>query len=178
MAGYATSAGNAYGYTNGFGSQGLSLLDVGSAGACAGTVPGDWCNLFSNTYYPFGMPLELQQISISNPDITTCDPTQCGTPPNKFSGDLRGWLPFAVSKNATVFEVYYQDLGLAYDSNYCTGTGVASCSGTYHCYVPAASNVTQSLECHWYNEVGKGAAGSCGTGGCYSTAIDQAHGPH
>ena len=173
MAGYARNAS----YTNGFGSQGLSLLDENSAGACASTVPGDWCNLFSNTYYKFGMPLELQQISISNPDINPCNPTQCGVPPNKFSGDMRGWLPFAVSKGATVFEVYYQDLGLAYDPNFCSGTGVSTCSGTmYHCYVPAASNVTPALECGWFNEVGKGAT-TC-PGGCYSTAIDQAHGPH
>ncbi|HET6220142.1 MAG TPA: hypothetical protein VFE27_24150 [Acidobacteriaceae bacterium] len=172
MSGYARNAG----YTNGFGSQGLSLLDEGSAGACAGTVPGDWCNLFSNTYYKFGMPLELQQISISDPDIDPCNPTQCGTPPNKFSGDMRGWLPFAVTKGATVFEVYYQDLGLAYDTSYCSGTGVSTCTGTYHCYVPAASNVTPLLECGWFNEVGKGAT-TC-PGGCYSTAIDQAHGPH
>src|SRR3984885_7979822 len=63
MAPDAVAAGNAQGYINGFGSQALSLLDY--LNGCSAAVA-DWCNLFS-TYHPYGSPLELQQISISDP---------------------------------------------------------------------------------------------------------------
>lgn len=184
MAQYATQAGNAQGYVNGFGSQGLSLFD--KQNGCGNTVA-DWCNLFTGlsgpSYYRYGMPLELQQLSISNPDVSNCDATTCGVPPTKVSGDLRLWLPFAISNDATVLELYYQDLGLAYDPSYCSPT-VSSCSsGGYTCYVPANTNVTATTECGWFNEVGRGNTTNCSPGtidttDCYSAVIDSAHGPH
>jgi hypothetical protein len=65
MAADAVAAINGQGYLNGFGSQGLSLLDDLGAG-CTGAIA-DWCDLFSMTYQSFGTPRELQQISISDP---------------------------------------------------------------------------------------------------------------
>jgi hypothetical protein len=167
MAQGATAASNSYGHVNGFGSQGLSLLDAQNG--CTDTA-GDWCNLFTNTYHVYGMPLELQQISISNPDIAygSCTSSNCGTPP-KFSGDMRSWLPFAVTYDATVIEMYYQDLGLAFDGNYCSSI---SCTGTYTCYAPASSNITPAQECGWFTEVGQ--AGDLS----YASTINTAHGPH
>ena len=141
--------------------------------ACTGAIA-DWCDLFSMTYQSFGTPRELQQISISDPTNTTCPtvpaPT-CGTPP-LVSGDLRMWLPFAVANNATVFEIYYQALGLAFDPQYCNVM-----AGT--CYFPAPG-ITVGDEMSWYSSVGQGNS-SCVSGtatGCYSTAINQADGPH
>jgi len=176
MASIAVGAGNGFGYINGFGSQGLSLLDTCSQYGSAG----DWCYEFTNptnSYFVLGMPLELQQIAISDPDVNPCTstPPQCGTPPN-VSGDLRGWLPFAVAHNATVIEMYYQDLGLAFDENYCDSSG----SNCYH--LPTIN--TNPNPYTWYCEVGYGAqygVHTCSLGchgsGCYSTAIIAAHGP-
>jgi len=183
MAAIAVSAGNGFGYINGFGSQGLSLLDTCSHNGSAG----DWCYEFTNTttsYFALGMPLELQQIAISDPDVNPCTatPPQCGTPPN-VSGDLRGWLSFAIANKATVIEVYYQDLGLAFDQNYCTTTT--------NCYHLPVINTSPNPNT-WYCEVGYGAqyggpgcspAPGCQQPGgglpgqCYSTAIIAAHGP-
>ena len=133
----------------------------------------DWCNLFATTYHAFGMPLELQQLSISDPTNSSCTGGTCGPPPNGVSGDLRLWLPFAVSNDATVFEIYYQDLGLAFDSSYCTSSTM--------CYFPA-SGVTTSTEWTWYNDVGRGNSscppGTTDTTDCYSAVIDAAHRPH
>lgn len=182
MASIAVGSGNAFGYINGFGSQGLSLLDTCSHNGSAG----DWCYEFTNTtnnYFALGMPLELQQIAISDPDVNPCtsSPPQCGTPPN-VSGDLRGWLQLAVANNATVIEMYYQDLGLAFDPNYCTNTG---------CYHLPTINTSPNPNT-WYCEVGYGAQyggpgctgipgcqqpGGGGSGECYSAAIIAAHGP-
>jgi len=174
MAQYATNVGNAQGYVNGFGSQGLSLFDKQNG---CGNAVADWCNLFTGAsplppYYRYGMPLELQQLSISNPDVSTCNATQCGPPPTKVSGDLRLWLPFAVNNDATVIEMYYQDLGLAFDSTYCSPT-VSNCSlGGYTCYVPANNNISATTECGWFNEVGQNGDKS------YATTINAEHGPH
>jgi hypothetical protein len=172
MAGIAIAAGNGFGYINGFGSQGLSLLDTGCTGAAA-----DWCNLFDNNYTR-GMPLELQQIAISNPDVPQSSCTnpggQCGTPP-KVSGDMRIWLPFAIQHHATVIEMYYQDLGLAFDQNYCNNGG----SQCYH--LPTINGNPNPYT--WYCEVGYGAQHGyngcmlgCSAGGCYSDKVISAHG--
>ena len=179
MAADATATGNAQGYVNGFGSQGLSLLD--ELAGCSGAIA-DWCNLFTGTgvpprpsYYRFGMPLELQQLSISDPTNTNCN-SGCGFPPNGVSGDLRIWLPFAVANQATVFEIYYADLGLAFDQNYCNAASTA-------CYYPQFPNVmTLTNMLTWFNKVGQGAHcgyGVRGSGDCsYASTIHTAHGPN
>lgn len=186
MAADATAAGNGQGYVNGFGSQALSLLDELPPG-CSGAIA-DWCNLFTGTsppYYRYGMPLELQEISISDPTNTSCPGSTCGFPPGGVSGDLRIWLPFAVNHKATVFEVYYADLGLAFDPNYCTsGTG-GICTGYYAQFITtaqewvffSAGNGTTLMQ-------GVGLSSACGvpsagSGDCsYAAAIESAHGFH
>jgi hypothetical protein len=185
MAEDATLAGNGVGAINGFGSQALSLLD--EMAGCGGAIA-NWCNLFTTTYTLLNvqnMPLELQEISISDPTNQTCPGSTCGFPPNGVSGDMRIWLPFAVGKNATVFEIYYADLGLAFDPNYCTSSGT--------CYYP--QYVTTNNEWIYYSAgnggslaTGVGQGSSCnppvvttsgGAGDCsYAAALIAAHGYH
>ncbi len=86
----------------GFGSQGLEASDVGN---CAGSTA-DWCTLFHT--YSGQVPLELQTIGQSCPQ----SPTSCAT------GSLVTLLPFAVSNDATILEIYYQDWLTAFDPNY------------------------------------------------------------
>lgn len=86
----------------GFGSQGLEASDVGN---CAGSTA-DWCSLFHQ--FSGQVPLELQTIGQSCPQ----SPTSCAT------GSLVNLLPFAVSNDATILEIYYQDWLTAFDPNY------------------------------------------------------------
>lgn len=94
-------AANAKSFGFGFGSQGLSASDISAFNAgrpCAA----DWCASFQSDY---GLvPLELQTIAAS-------DPTNApgGT------GSLVDLLPFALGLHAQIFEVYIQDLQVAYD---------------------------------------------------------------
>ncbi|MGO9230280.1 MAG: hypothetical protein ACLQKA_13880 [Bryobacteraceae bacterium] len=85
----------------GFGSQGLSASDIANydeGQPCAS----DWCNAFENGY---GLvPLELQTIAASDP---TNAPGGTGT--------MVDLLPFALGLHAQIFEVYIQDLQVAYD---------------------------------------------------------------
>ena len=173
MALYAISANNGHGFINGFGSQGLSARDsyLGCASANA-----DWCNLFSSntySYYALGMPRELQQISISDEtqDCTTAG--ACGTPP-KTAGDLRQWLPFAVSHEATVFEMYYLDLALAFDNKYCPTQSGGACSSGYG----LPSYITTTQQATWCNDVGLCNSSCPGASTCYAYSIEQNHGPH
>jgi len=98
----------------GFGSQGLSASDINNYDAgqpCAS----DWCNAFENGY---GLvPLELQTIAASDP---TDAPGGTGT--------LAKLLPFALGLHAQIFEVYIQDLQVAYDP---TSPNFAQFSQTY-----------------------------------------------
>jgi hypothetical protein len=191
MAADAAAAGNGQGYVNGFGSQALSLLD--KLAGCGGAIA-DWCNLFTGgaglpSYYLYGMPLELQEISISDPTNTTCPGSTCGFPPNGVSGDLRLWLPFAVTYDATVFEIYYADLGLAFDPNYCTSGSGNVCTGYYAQFINttqewifySAGNggtlvhgVGQGSHCNPPVTTMSGGAGDCS----YASAINSAHGFH
>jgi hypothetical protein len=85
----------------GFGNQGLSLSDVNSyqAGRNCGA---DWCNAFLANY---GLvPLELQTIAASDP---------ANAPGG--TGSLGVLLPFALQLHAQIFEIYLQDLQVAYD---------------------------------------------------------------
>jgi uncharacterized protein (TIGR03437 family) len=94
-------AANAKSLGFGFGSQGLSASDVAAYNAgrpCAA----DWCSMFQQQS---GLvPLELQTIAAS-------DPTNApgGT------GSLVNLFPFALGLGAQIFEVYIQDLQVAYD---------------------------------------------------------------
>jgi hypothetical protein len=177
MAANAISAGNGRGFNNGFGSQGLSAADYQPGGTGCSTANANWCSLFG-TYHSLGVPLELQQISISDETESCVPASNCGTPP-KSAGNMRLWLPFAVTHYATTFEMYYLDLALAYDSHYCTPSGTGCVPPSYFAN-PAFMNTTQQLT--WYNDVGRGNAacpsGTTNTTDCYSAVIDAAHGPH
>jgi hypothetical protein len=84
----------------GFGSQGLQLSDITNYPNCTA----DWCNLFAK--YNGQVPLELQTY------LQSCPQNNCTT------GSLVDLVPFAVSHNATVLEIYYQDWLLAFDPSY------------------------------------------------------------
>ena len=94
-------AANAKSLGFGFGSQGLSASDMAAYKAgqpCAA----DWCAMFQKES---GLvPLELQTIAASDPTNT---PGGTGT--------LVNLLPFALGLGAQIFEVYIQDLQVAYD---------------------------------------------------------------
>ncbi len=186
---YAISAANTFGFVNGFGSQGLSLKDVGTCGI--GTSASNWCYLFG-LYYPRNMPLELQQIAISDPSNKTCPGTTCGVPP-RVAGDLRLWLPYAISNHASVIEMYYRDLALAFDVKYCTAQSGGACTTGYT--TQSNSNITTTQQWQWFSAgdgtanlpigVGQGSncpsppIGSIGAGDCsYADKINAAHGLH
>ncbi len=205
-------AGNAYGmreaeqalqYSNGggvpdgFGSQGLSLTDTSIANGCSNAVS-YWCSAFQ-IYHGAQAPLELQQISLSDPLDSTCaypqspnNPAGCASPPNGDSGDLRIWLPFAVANYADVIELFYLDAALAFDPNYCTAfTGVegSACvpgpGGSGYTITNSGTFLTAAQQGQFFNTVGQGAncpggpGGGIGQGNCsYATAINNAHGPH
>ncbi len=116
-AGVAATTSNGHGVIDGFGSQGLSILDTAAFNGCSGSTS-DWCDSFG-TYYGTGMPRELQQLSLSDEENSMSCPG-CGVPPNGNSGDLLVWLPFAVENHMTVLELYTLDAALAFDPNYCT----------------------------------------------------------
>jgi hypothetical protein len=85
----------------GFGSQGLQLSDISNYNA-GQHCSSDWCANF--VAYAGQVPLELQTIAQS-------DPTNAagGT------GSMTVLLPFALSLHTQIFEVYIQDLQVAYD---------------------------------------------------------------
>ena len=94
-------AANAKSLGFGFGSQGLSASDIAAYNAgqpCAA----DWCAMFQRQY---GLvPLELQTIAASDPANAAG-----GT------GTLVNLFPFALGFGTQIFEVYIQDLQVAYD---------------------------------------------------------------
>ncbi len=94
-------AANAKSLGFGFGSQGLSASDIAAFNAgrpCAA----DWCAMFQKQS---GLvPLELQTIAASDPSNAAG-----GT------GTLVNLFPFALGLGAQIFEVYIQDLQVAYD---------------------------------------------------------------
>ena len=180
---------NGAGFSDGLGSQGLSMLDFTPVTGTACSSTSDWCSSFT-TYKNYAAPRELQQISISDPNDTTCDghcstcTAPCGIPPGD-SGDLTHWLASAVTNHLTVLELYYRDAGLAYDPNYCQSfdsgppptcpTGYSLGNGT---------GMLTSKEYNFYNSVGQGSNCSPqvihspqGAGNCaYANAINTAHG--
>ncbi len=177
---------NGGGFSDGLGSEGLSMLDFTPVTGTACSSTSDWCSSFT-TYSNYASPRELQQISISDPNDTTCNGTcstctaACGVPPGD-SGDLRHWLSSAVTNHLTVLELYYMDAGLAYDPNYCQSfnVGMMTCPTGYS--IGTGTGMSTSKEYNFYNSVGQGS--NCGvvhtpqgTGNCaYATAINNAHG--
>lgn len=84
----------------GFGSQGLQQSDITNYPNCTA----NWCNLFAT--YNKQVPLELQTY------LQSCPQNNCTT------GSLVNLVPFAISHNASVLEIYYQDWLLAFDPSY------------------------------------------------------------
>ncbi len=171
----AAISSNGHGFIDGFGSQGLSLRD--SLNGCTLSAS-NWCPSFGN-WYTSAMPLELQQLSLSDERDSTC--SSCGVPPGD-SGDLRLWLPFAVNNHITILELYYLDAGLAYDQNYCTAiSGLGVCTG----YNPGSNTfLNTTIQATFMNHVGQGK--NCPGGGptysngncSYAQCLNDAHGPH
>jgi hypothetical protein len=76
----------------------------------------DWCGLF-NSYYSISPMRSLQTITPTNPNCLN-QPTSCNG-----TGSLVTVLPFGTQRRATTFEIYYNDLLCAYDSdNYADST--------------------------------------------------------
>lgn len=176
MAQYAVAAANGHGFVNGFGSQGLSAADYQPTGTGCSTANANWCVLFGD-YYSLGMPLELQQISISDETQSCSVAHSCGTPPLS-AGNLRLWLPFAVANHATIFEMYYLDLALAFDTKYCTPDSTNTFCVVPGSYTANTAFMTATQQLTWYNDVGLGNA-ACPSGiNCYATFIINNHGPH
>jgi hypothetical protein len=160
---------NASGTTNGIGSQGLQASDITNYGNNSNCTS-DWCGVF-NSDFQSGIPLELQQASLSAPvDISG---TQSAT------GDLRQLLPFAVDRHMTILELYALDALLAYDPNYCVlvpglpGTcNPASSVSIPTIQLPAGDQFT------YFQAVGQpGQTGATGDGS-YAATINTTEGQH
>jgi len=184
---------NGIGARNGFGSQGLSAVDyqncVGMHTCTTPSCPSQPTYPSASNWYPNFLSdkgstsiLELQQAAISYPNDTTCS-NSCGTGDGHYSGDLKTWLPFAVSSGATDIEVYWRDLELAYgDTGYCTltPTGGACTTGS----ISIGNQLTSTDQLTFFKSVGTGT--SCGSsqgthasGDCsYAAAVKAAQGPH
>jgi uncharacterized protein (TIGR03437 family) len=97
-------ASNAASLGFGFGSQGLSLADLNhynSGSPCTS----DWCKNFV-ALAGLAVPLELQPIAATDP-----------TNAPRGTGSLTELLPFGLSLHAQIFELYIEDLQVAYDPN-------------------------------------------------------------
>ncbi|HYM78984.1 MAG TPA: hypothetical protein VE377_23625 [Candidatus Dormibacteraeota bacterium] len=167
-AGIAVTHHNAFGKTNGFGSQGLQSSDITNYDANPqGYCASDWCGTF-NTYYQQGMPLELQQDSLSDPTHLT----------KSLTGDLRPLLPFAVERHVTIVELYDLDALLAYDPNYC----VLNVPDNGQCalgsvIIPTIVLPPQDQEPYFQAVGQKGQAGATGDGS-YAAVINSTQGQH
>lgn len=158
---------NASGQTNGIGSQGLQASDITNY-AAGNDCTSDWCNLF-NDDYQLGIPLELQQLSLSAPIQIS------GT--NDSTGDLRQLLPFAVTRHMTILELYNLDALLAYDPNYCVLTGTAGECGSGSVEIPTIT-LPAGDQYQYFQAVGQpGQTGATGNGS-YANVINQTEGQH
>src|SRR5712691_4698055 len=164
---------NGYGSANGFGSQGLSLYDELQypIGHCAS----DWCSQFDQSYTA-GSPLELQQVANSNPFDSDCGGAggpSCNN--NGDSGDLREWLPFAVTRHMTVLELYAVDADLAFDPCFCalscSGGSCTSCGGANSSCTGSFSlnSLTPAQQFNYFQGDGTPAHSGVGLGHCDSS---------
>jgi hypothetical protein len=115
-----------------------------------------------------GIPLELQQDSLSDPTHLTNSPT----------GDLRPLLPFAVERHATIVELYDLDALLAYDPNYC----VLNVPDNGKCApgsveIPVIVLPPQDQEPYFQTVGQQGQTGAKGDGS-YANAINSTQGQH
>jgi hypothetical protein len=91
------------------------VTDIATNATC---VPGDWCHLFRQ--YAGRVPLEVQQLAVSNPSGAHATPgvtgTGSGSQESVATGPLPPLLTAALSVGAQVFEVYADELLMAFDS--------------------------------------------------------------
>jgi hypothetical protein len=168
-AGIAITFKNASSTTNGIGSQGLQASDITNY-ASNGPCSSDWCGAFDSNFQS-GIPLELQQASLSAPVAIS------GT--DSATGDLGPLLPFTVDRHMTILELYALDALLAYDPNYCElvpgspGTcNPASSVSIPTIQLPAGDQYT------YFQAVGQpGQSGATGNGS-YAATINSTEGQH
>lgn len=160
---------NASGVTNGIGSQGLQASDITNY-TSNGDCSSDWCGAF-NSNFQLGIPLELQQASLSAPVPIS------GT--DSATGDLRPLLPFAVDRYMTILELYALDALLAYDPNYCVlvpgspGTcNSASSVSIPTIQLPAGDQYT------YFQAVGQSVQAGATGDGSYAATIKSTQGQH
>jgi hypothetical protein len=156
---------NGSGLFDGVGEQGAALSDITAyfnnpTQAFTLTNPPNICNNYGcgmvQNSYASGMPMEIQQISISAYDDSNCTTqakngtSKCGVPSSGNggdSGDLRQWLKFysglpasdgtntaTLTGDADTLELYYKDAALALSVNFCVLTGgppATGCSSAY-----------------------------------------------
>jgi hypothetical protein len=181
----AISRSNAYGETFGFGNQGLSLYDR-SQTIAGNPCSSNWCALFTSNS-PQGSPLELQQVANSDPTDSTCGTGGTNCLAGGDSGDLRVWLPFAVSENMNVLELYSVDADLAFDPNFCVLSGTSCTTGSY----ASLNGLSAAQQYEFFQPNGTSGSGvglghtcpgstqSSANGDCsYSTTINAQHGYH
>jgi hypothetical protein len=134
--------------------------------------------------------LRFDEFPFSLEGYTTQRPppaNHCGVPPGD-SGDLRVWLPYAVTNHMTTLELYYLDAGLALTR---TTVGVSRALLPFVVsvgYIVGSNTfLTTTLQATFMNDVGQGSncpgggsgAGGASTGNCaYATTINNAHGAH
>jgi hypothetical protein len=103
-----TEAKNAAAVGFGFGLQGLQASDIANYPHCTG----DWCNLFEK--YAGQVPiLQLSTLGPTDPS-GSCEQPAC-SPGQRVTGPLPALLAFAVKHHANTFELYPQDVLIAFD---------------------------------------------------------------
>ncbi|MGA7220449.1 MAG: hypothetical protein WBX38_19190 [Candidatus Sulfotelmatobacter sp.] len=160
---------NAAGATNGVGSQGLQASDITSYNENS-QCTSDWCGVF-NSDFQLGIPLELQQASLSAPVAIS------GT--DSATGDLRSLLPFAVDRGMTIFELYALDALLAYDPNYCVlvSSSPGTCNPSSSVSIPTIQ-LPAGDQYAYFQAVGQSTqTGSTGDGS-YAATINSTQGQH
>ncbi len=162
---------------------GTGLPDTGNNWGCmfAKYWSGSSGMIGTMTASPTTVPLELQQIDCSNPTGYTAGSGTCflGGIPGK-TGDLRTLFPFATgsatltSQHVLIIELYSQDALLAYDPKFCDpGASVCNHTAGFDWF---GMSLGADSQYNFFTNVGNGA--TCTGTGCYSSAINTAHGYH
>jgi len=98
----------------GFGNQGLAADDVTAINNRTPCPNADWCNLFS--MYSGKVPLEEQTLAASDPapNVSAAADLKIG-PNSPRTGPLPALLQVALREHTQIFELYVQDLLMAFD---------------------------------------------------------------
>ena len=121
----------------GYGVESLALHDL-TLYAEGMPCSNDWCGIF-NTYFIQAPPmLGLQTVSQSDPSCTTDGGAGAAC-------SLVYTLPFATERHANVFELAYEDLLCAYDTDTMPEYVTAYCPSTYAPYGPYQTAIANAL---------------------------------